>query len=403
MWPALALAAGGTILGGRALVATRGAEPSADQCRAPVATVVGLAAIAGQTAFASWLAVRSPLSAWDAWSVWAFKARMFALGGPRPGYFHDPATLHTHPDYPLNLPLAETALLRLPNPLGLSLAALLGPACLAALLLLLFAGLTRLHGRTIATAATCALALVPALPLQASGGDADALLTLYAGAATLYLLLWWRLHRPGDAVLSGLLAGGAIWTKKEGLAVAALLWLAFAIAELVRRDGGVRERAWRVARGTLAVIALPLPWLLFTRLAHPLGRDFLPLTPAVFVAHADRLPHIALTFALQMLALNNWSLLWVLLACGLLLAGRRLPPHGRGLLALLAAQLGVYMIAFVFSDWQPYTAHVQTSLNRLLLQVVPLALLVLVECVHAMATPRARSAAAAASCDVAAA
>ena len=114
-----------------------------------------------------------------------------------------------------------------------------------------------------------------------------------------------------------------------------------------------------------------------------------PLTPAVFVDHAGRLPHIATFFALQMLAFKNWSLLWVVLAGTLVLAARRLSPSGRSLLLLLCGQLGIYGVAFVFSNWQPYTAHVQTSLDRLLVQTVPLALLLLVEAMSALTAARA--------------
>src|SRR5581483_3868035 len=127
------------------------------------------------------------------------------------------------------------------------LAALLGPAFLAALLLLLFAGLARPHGRGAAALGVTALALVPALTAQSAGGDADVPLALYAGGAALYLLLWWRCRRPADAVLMALLAGGAAWTKKEGVAVAALLLLAYAAGEL-RRRGEWRGRAWSIAR-----------------------------------------------------------------------------------------------------------------------------------------------------------
>src|SRR3954447_22581953 len=145
--PALVLALAGVVLGARALRAARhrdhpaGDQPAEDS--GPRALViVGLWMATVQVALAAWMAVRSPLASFDAWSVWAFKARMFALGGPRPDYFGDHLTLHTHPDYPLNLPLAEAALFRLPGSLGLSLAGLIGPACLAALLLLFYAGLT---------------------------------------------------------------------------------------------------------------------------------------------------------------------------------------------------------------------------------------------------------------------
>jgi hypothetical protein len=222
--------------------------------------------------------------------------------------------------------------------------------------------------------------------LQASGGDADVPLAMYAGASALYLFLWWRRGRPTDALLMGLLAGGAAWTKKEGLPVALLLVLAYAAGEILRRDRGLRARARTTLVVILGAVALPLPWLLFTHVVHPLPRDFLPLTPAVFVAHAGRLPYIATFFVLQMLAFTNWSLLWMALAGTLLLAARRLTPSGRGLLLLLVGQLGLYVVAFVFSDWQPYTAHLQTSLDRLLVQTVPVALLLLVE---AMSTPMA--------------
>jgi hypothetical protein len=212
---------------------------------------------------------------------------------------------------------------------------------------------------------------------------------MYAGASALYLLLWWRRRRPADAVLMGLLAGGAAWTKKEGLPVALLLVVAFAAGQILRRDRGPRARTWTTLLVILGAVALPLPWLLFTHLVHPLGRDFLPLTPAVFVAHAGRLPHIATFFVLQMLAFTKWSLLWVALAGTLLLAARRLTPSGRGLLLLLLGQLGIYVMAFVFSDWQPYTAHVQTSLDRLLVQTVPLALLLLAEATSTLTGRRA--------------
>ena len=55
----------------------------------------------------------------------------------------------------------------------------------------------------------------------------------------------------------------------------------------------------------------------------------------------------------------------------------------------VCGQLGIYGVAFVFSDWQPYTAHVQTSLDRLLVQTVPLALLLLVEALSGLTTARA--------------
>jgi len=356
-----------------------------------VVTVVCLGVATIQVGMACWLAARAPFGAWDAWSFWAFKARMFAAGGPRPGYFRDPLTILTHPDYPLNAPLAEAALLRVAGNPGVVLAALIGPVCLAALLLLLYAGLARLYGPAPAALAVAALSCIPELPRQAASGNADVPLAMYCGAATLYLLSWWRLRRPSDVVLMALLAGGGAWTKKEGLPIALLLLAACAAGEVLRyyslRRGGRQSGATprvsiRRALGVgLAALVLPLPWLVFCRVVHPLGRDFLPLTPAVFLTHAGRLPHIGAMFLLQTLAFGNWSLLWPLLAAALISKARLLSPAAWGLAALLLSQVGVYAVSFVFSDWQPYTAHIQTSLDRLLVQAAPLAVLLLVEVV----------------------
>lgn len=387
--PALAVTAGGAILCCLKLWAARCEESVTTLVANGAASAAVLGVIALQVALAARTAWHAPFSAFDAWSVWAFKARMFAMGGPRAGYFRDPTTLHTHPDYPLNLPLAEAALFRLPGALGYHLAALLGVACFATLLLLFFAGLTRLYGGRGGALGTVVLAFVPALALQAPGGNADVPLALYGGGASLYLLLWRRLRRPIDGVIMGLLAGGAIWTKKEGSIIAALVLLVFVVGEAGRRDLPAPARLIGVTRAIVAAAVLSLPWLLFMRVAHPLGRDFLPLTPAVFLAHAGRLPHIAALFGLQMLDVENWSALWVALAGALFVFGRRLSASGWLLLLVLCAQIGAYMTSFVFSDWQPYIAHVQTSVDRLLIQAAPLAVLVLVEAVETRASRRA--------------
>jgi len=131
-----------------------------------------------------------------------------------------------------------------------------------------------------------------------------------------------------------------------------------------------------------AALALPAPWLLFTAVARPVGSDFLPLTPAVFFANANRLPHIMARFVQEAGKVDRWNLLWVALALVLPVTARRLSLCGRLLAALLAAQLGVYLVGYVFSDWLSYDDHIGSSLNRLMIQAVPLAVLVTVEAVH---------------------
>ncbi len=379
------------LLGGRALRTARRGEQEPDNDGPRLAVVAGTAVMALQVAVAALGAIRAPFGSWDAWSFWELKARMFAAGGPPRDYFHDPVIVYTHPDYPLNLPLAEAALLRIPGPAGAYAAALLGVALFAALLLLFRHGLRRLYGSATAALGTAILALVPALPLQAAGGDADVPVAAYAGAATLYLLLWWRKRRPIDAVLAGLLAGGAAWTKREGLPIAALVLLAFAVGEALARGKPARDRVGAVAFASLAAALVLAPWLLFVALTHPIGTDFMPLTPSVLLSNMGRVPAIALRFALETLVVGNWSLLWVVLAAVLVMASRRLSVQARGLLLLLAAQLGIYGSVYLFSGWASYTLHIQASLDRLYAQAAPLAVLILVEAVRGLRGPRGGS------------
>ncbi len=348
------------------------------------ACTLGLGIVLIQVAVAAWIATHSLLRHGDAWTVWSPKARLFALGRLPHGYF----TSHvwsTHPDYPLNLPLAEAPFFRLPDPLGLTLASLVSTACLVALLLLFYAGLARLYASAMAALASAAMALVPPMAVLAGYGYADVPLALYGGASALYLLLWWRCRQAPDLALMGLLAGGAIWTKKEGLLAASLLLLALIVGEAVRRQAPWRARALAVLGATAATVLLPLPWLIFSLAAHPVGRDFLPVTPAVFVAHLGRLPTITASLPREAVNLGRWGLFWPIVGGAVVIsvAARRLGPAGWGLLLLLAAQLGLDGIGYVFSDWSPYTAHIDTSLYRLLLQTVPLAVLLLVEAVCA--------------------
>ena len=383
-WGALALAVAAVASGAGALARTRRGGADAERGRGAV-MAVGLALAAAQVAFATWMTLRSPLFFWDAWTTWGFKARMFALGGPPRSYFQDGYTSFTHPDYPLNLPLAESALLRFGGPLGLPLAGLLGPACLLALLLLVYAGLSRLYGRSTAALAAGTLAFVPDLTHWAAMGYADVPLAMYAGAASLYLLLWWRQRRLVDALLMGLLAGAAVWTKKEGMVIAALLVLVHAGGEVLRRDARVGARLCSSVQAILAALAVPLPWLLFKATTDPIGVDYRPLTPAWFLAHLGRLPTIVVLVGREMLDLPHWSLFWVALAGLPVVTVWWLSACGRGLLALLLGQVGIlYTLPFVFSAWQPYTEHIHLSADRLLVQAAPLALLLFVETVDAL-------------------
>lgn len=371
VWPALALAL--VIVGVAGLFLGRSRARHLGPSGGLLPWIMGAGIVALPTTYAFWLAFSAPIYGWDGWAIWALKARMIDAGGPPLSYFHDPVTQFSHPGYPLNLPFAEAALFQVPGQWGTDLSALVGPICLMALLLLFAVGLNRLYGTTTALLGTLALGSVPAFLPQAASGFADVPLTMYVGASALYLLLWWKLRRTADALVFGLLCGAAIWTKREGLVLVALLLLAYLYAEFTRRP-----LRWRTALPVLASAALPLPWLAFLLVVHPIEGDFLPLTWRVFVTNIGRLPTILSGILHEMLSLDYWSTLWVMIVI-VVLTHTRMTSMAWRLLLLLGVQIGVYAFFYVFSSWNPYTAHITASISRLLLQVVPLTVLLLIE------------------------
>src|SRR2546430_2535590 len=74
--PALVLALVGVAVGAGTLRAARHRDHPAEDSGPRALVMVGLGMAAVQVALAAWMAVRSPLASFDAWSVWAFKARM---------------------------------------------------------------------------------------------------------------------------------------------------------------------------------------------------------------------------------------------------------------------------------------------------------------------------------------
>ena len=113
-------------------------------------------------------------------------------------------------------------------------------------------------------------------------------------------------------------------------------------------------------------------------LQRPLTRDFLPFTPLTLVTHLDRVPTIVGFVGLRFLDLSRWNVVWIGLAAAVVLRRRYLRGPLAYLLLLLVLQIASDGAVFIFSDWQPYTLHLQTAFDRLLLHSLPLAVVLLV-------------------------
>jgi hypothetical protein len=146
----------------------------------------------------------------------------------------------------------------------------------------------------------------------------------------------------------------------------------------------VWRREWRVA----AALLLPglvtiVAWRIFlAAVALTPPETFLPMTLETLRANLPRVPALLRRLGAEFLTIRHWSLLWPLVALALatLAAQRR-----RGALPLALAvlvPLALYLVPYVFTALQPYEMHVETSIDRLVLQVAPVAVLVLALCLE---------------------
>lgn len=333
----------------------------------------------------AWQCMRETLH-WDGLLVWEVKARLaFHHGGALPLSYYSDSPVHgwSHPGYPLFLPMLELWLyLWLGEANQFWVKSLFPIFYLAAISVLWSAGL-RLTGRVWIGAVAAWLFLAVPRVVGARAGllqgyvDLPLALLYLSALAALWIGLngsrpWLRLA----ALLSALLP----WMKQEGL----VLWACFLLIV-----GWSLRREWRVA------LALALPglmvivaWRAFLAAAALVPPDtFLPMTLDTLQANLPRIPVLLRRLGEEVLTVRRWSLLWPLTAVALVVLGVQRRRLALPVALAVIVPLGLYLVPYIFSALQPYEMHVETSIDRLVLQVAPVAVLALVLC---LAAPKAR-------------
>jgi hypothetical protein len=340
---------------------------------------LGLVAVA---ALASMIlaTLREPHGHWDAWAIWNLHARFLYRGGP--AWTNLFALQYSHPDYPLLLP---TLVARAWFYVGRESQA--APALLSLLYALLTTGALVVgvaHGREPIQGAVAGALLLgtPFFIFQAAGQLADIPVSFYMLSALLCLdaAAETPLNRHGLAGLAGLCAGGAAWTKDEGLAVCLFLTLLCA-AYAWRRRG---PRAALIESGAFVVAALPFAaTTLYLKFGlAPLGRLFLGQTPATVAGaliQPARYLQVIRAFFNGAWNFGDWFIPVGAILVGYLVLMGASPREGKRAAFTLAILLVGLMLAGYFFIYLVTPAdliwQLATSLDRLLLQLWPSLLL----------------------------
>jgi hypothetical protein len=309
---------------------------------------------------------------WDGLLNWEMKARYaFFSGGVIPSaYYSSAGRAFSHPEYPLGIPFTELWLylwMGEPNQFWVKVIFPLFYAACAALLALLVA---RLSGKPwIGLTIAALLPFLPSISASPGGivvGYVDIPLSVFYLAALGYLLLWFktddRAHGLTFAACSALLP----WIKSEGIILwGVLVLLGFALSVSKRR---IPQFVFSIIPGFLLILA----WRIFLKVVHVWPpSDFSSLSFGVLSTNANRLGEILTTLISELGELAHWSIFWFLAGVSVfyLMTSRKLEKLVLALAVILPIVL--YSATYLFSTWPSYSAHMTSSMPRLLLHVMP--------------------------------
>jgi len=354
--------------------------------------VLGITAISAAFSFAL-TTFAEPHGKWDAFLIWNTHARfLFRSGADWMDYFKS-GLEWTHPDYPLLIPLTVERAWEYCG--GETLVA---PAVIAAFFTFSAAGLVASALGTLRSfergclGATLLLAS-PLFILIGASQLADVPLAYYILGAVTLLFLHDRQPAPHGAALAmaGLFAGLAAWTKNEGILFCALFLLVRPVVSLLSAGPrkGIKELLLLVAGASPALVVL----LIFKVAVAPESDLIAGQSPGGILdklGDAGRYGTILLSYLRTGLTftqgipdvrasfhLNPAVPGIVLLTAYLVLAGRESDPGDRdGIItgwALVFFTLAGYFLVLVVTPYD-LNWHLLTSLNRLLLQLWPVAI-----------------------------
>jgi hypothetical protein len=343
------------------------------------------------------MAAALPVGEWDAWALWNLRAKFLAGPGGAWRYALSPLLKNSHPDYPLLLPAFVARVWKAGATMDAIVPIITALGFFGALIALLVSVIALLRGVASALLAGLVILSTTSLLTWAPSQYADIPLAFYylAAIALLFLEGSQTEGQRWTLLWAGLCTGLAAWTKNEGiafLASIAVVYLAFTFWQ--RRSAAALVRSGWLLAGAVPGILLTL-WLKFflapavdplvTQGASGLAR----------LADPSRYAQVASGFFNNLLNLGSGiSHPLILLAILAILVRWKIEERYKQpsliatavLLLVFLSYCLVYLITPYGLAWQ-----VQSSFDRLLLQIWPSVLLVFFIQLRSVADPVAEA------------
>ena len=329
------------------------------------------------------IAVALPVGDWDAWAIWNLRAKFLAGPGGAWRYALSPLLNNSHPDYPLLLSAFIARVWKAGGTVDTMAPIATALIFFAALLALLVSAVALLRGTASALLAGLVILSTTSLLVWAPAQYADIPLGFYYLGAVALIFLEASPMASGRLALlwTGLFASFAACTKNEGIVFLVSIAIVFLVVTLWRGTGtgtAMPRVAWLLA-GTAPGVLITL-WFKFF-LAPAVDPLVTQGTSGLGRLHdISRYTQVASGFFHNLLDLGSGVahplILLAILAILIrwkLEDGYKLPSLVAAVaLALVLLSYGLVLLITPYSlSWQ-----VQTSFDRLMLQVWPSALLV---------------------------
>ena len=308
---------------------------------------------------------------WDGLLNWEIKARYaFLNGGTIPAsYYSSPGRMFSHPEYPLGVPFTELWLylwMGEPNQFWVKIIFPLFYAACAPLLALL---VTRLSGnRLVGLLSAALLPFVPSISASPGGivvGYVDIPLSAFYLAAVGYLMLWFKTTDVRFLLVFAACSASLTWIKSEGIILWGVIVLVGFVLSIAKR---------RLAHFSMSVVPglmVILVWRIFLRAVQVWPHSEFDLSFSALRENIGRLRDIAGILLAELSSTVHWSIFWLIAAVAViyLCASRQLERIA--LACAVVVPVALYSAIYVFSTWPSYSAHMTSSVPRLLLHVMP--------------------------------
>lgn len=340
------------------------AEASPDPLALPVLAVLAAALIVVRFASLASEVLLQPLYAWDSWTQWATKAKVWsALHTMAPFVSYDqwlarvPGYVDTAPHYPGTVPLLQAWMALALGRFDDALVNLPWLAFFVALGCGVYGQL-----RTLGASRSWSVVvgyLVLSLPLLdthvALAGYADLPVSATYALGVLSLVAWERSGNPMQLVYLALLVVVLPTLKVPGTIWAATLVFGF----LVARFGVTRLRTLSIGVAVLAATSIVVAILFRHKLTGSL--------------HGAGNADVVQPLLDNLFLFDNWHLLWYLLPTAVALGWRSAIGSMRGTSAALAAGIAFLAVVFTLTRAGAWVGD-YTTVNRAILHLAPAAL-----------------------------